>query len=83
MEVAKVIGESHGGTDGNLALQTRNGGTLKQNGKYLDGNLIPSNSAADIILGNTVTGDANLLDDYEEGTFSASVTIIKLAPLNI
>lgn len=73
-EVAKVIGESHSGTDeGNLALQTRNGGTLETKWKvFKNGNLIPSNSAYGIILGNTVTGDANLLDDYEEGTFSAS-----------
>ena len=85
-EVAKVIGESHSGTDeGNLALQTRNGGTLETKWKvFKNGNLIPSNSAYGIILGNTVTGDANLLDDYEEGTFSAShAGQIKLAPLEL
>ena len=75
-EVAKVIGESHSGTDeGNLALQTRNGGTLETKWKlFKNGNLIPSNSAYGIILGNTVTGDANLLDDYEEGTWSPGIS---------
>lgn len=75
-EVAKVIGESHSGTDeGNLALQTRNGGTLETKWKlFKNGNLIPSNSAYGIILGATATGDANLLDDYEEGTWSPGIS---------
>ena len=69
-EVAKIVGESHSGAnEGNLALQTRNGGTLETKWKvFKNGNLIPTNSAYGIILGNTVTGDANLLDDYEEVT---------------
>ena len=71
-EVAKIVGESHSGAnEGNLALQTRNGGTLETKWKvFKNGNLIPTNSGYGIILGNTVTGDANLLDDYEEGTFT-------------
>ena len=62
-EVAKVIGESHSGTDeGNLALQTRNGGTLETKWKvFKNGNLIPSNSAYGIILGNTVIKIINLI----------------------
>ena len=71
-EVAKIVGESHSGAnEGNLALQTRNGGTLETKWKvFKNGNLIPSNSAYGIILGATATGDANLLDDYEEGNFT-------------
>ena len=74
-EVAKIVGESHSGAnEGNLALQTRNGGTLETKWKvFKNGNLIPTNSAYGIILGNTVTGDANLLDDYEEGTWSPGI----------
>ena len=75
-EVAKIVGESHSGAnEGNLALQTRNGGTLETKWKvFKNGNLIPTNSAYGIILGNTVTGDANLLDDYEEGTWSPGIS---------
>ena len=75
-EVAKIVGESHSGAnEGNLALQTRNGGTLETKWKlFKNGNLIPTNSAYGIILGNTVTGDANLLDDYEEGTFTPTTS---------
>ena len=74
-EVAKIVGESHSGAnEGNLALQTRNGGTLETKWKvFKNGNLIPTNSGYGIILGNTVTGDANLLDDYEEGTWTPGV----------
>ena len=74
-EVAKIIGESHSGAnEGNLALQTRNGGTLETKWKlFKNGNLIPTNSAYGIILGATATGDANLLDDYEEGTWTPGV----------
>ena len=72
-EVAKVIGESHSGTDeGNLALQTRNGGTLETKWKvFKNGNLIPSHVDYGIILGATATGDANLLNDYEVGDRSS------------
>ena len=71
-EVAKIVGESHSGAnEGNLALQTRNGGTLETKWKlFKNGNFIPSNSAYGIVLGNTTSTDANLLDDYEEGTFT-------------
>ena len=81
-EVAKIVGESHSGAnEGNLALQTRNGGTLETKWKlFKNGNLIPTNSAYGIILGSTVTGDANLLDDYEEGTWSPTVTRSGSAP---
>ena len=74
-EVAKIVGESHSGAnEGNLALQTRNGGTLETKWKvFKNGNLIPSNSAYGIILGATATGDANLLDDYEEGNFTPTI----------
>ena len=73
-EVAKVIGESHSGTnEGNLALQTRNGGTLETKWKlFKNGNLIPSNADYGIILGATATGDSNLLNDYEKGTIDIS-----------
>ena len=73
-EVAKVIGESHSGTnEGNLALQTRNGGTLETKWKlFKNGNFIPTNTDYGIILGATVTGDANLLNDYEVGARSSS-----------
>jgi len=75
-EVAKIVGESHSGTDeGNLALQTRNGGTLETKWKlFKNGNFIPTNSAYGIVLGNTTSTDANLLDDYEEGTFTATMS---------
>ena len=74
-EVAKIVGESHSGAnEGNLALQTRNGGTLETKWKlFKNGNFIPSNSAYGIVLGNTTSTDANLLDDYEEGTFTATL----------
>ena len=74
-EVAKVIGESHSGTnEGNLALQTRNGGTLETKWKvFKNGNLLPSSSAYGIYLGTTSVGDANLLDDYEEGTWTPTI----------
>ena len=74
-EVAKIVGESHSGAnEGNLALQTRNGGTLETKWKvFKNGNLIPTNSAYGIILGNTVTGDSNLLDDYEKGTWTPGI----------
>ena len=74
-EVAKIVGESHSGTnEGNLALQTRNGGTLETKWKlFKNGNFIPTNSAYGIVLGNTTSTDANLLDDYEEGTFSPTL----------
>ena len=73
-EVAKVIGESHSGTnEGNLALQTRNGGTLETKWKlFKNGNFIPSNADYGIILGATATGDSNLLNDYEKGTINIS-----------
>ena len=74
-EVAKIVGESHSGAnEGNLALQTRNGGTLETKWKlFKNGNFIPSNSAYGIVLGNTTSTDANLLDDYEEGTWNPTV----------
>ena len=74
-EVAKIVGESHSGAnEGNLALQTRNGGTLETKWKlFKNGNFIPTNSAYGIVLGNTTSTDANLLDDYEEGTWTPSV----------
>ena len=74
-EVAKIVGESHSGAnEGNLALQTRNGGTLETKWKlFKNGNLIPTNSAYGIILGATATGDANLLDDYEEGSWTPTI----------
>ena len=75
-EVAKIVGESHSGAnEGNLALQTRNGGTLETKWKlFKNGNLIPSNSAYGIVLGNTTSTDANLLDDFEEGTWTAGIS---------
>ena len=74
-EVAKIVGESHSGAnEGNLALQTRNGGTLETKWKlFKNGNFIPSNSAYGIVLGNTTSTDANLLDDYEEGTWTPGI----------
>ena len=74
-EVAKVIGESHSGAnEGNLALQTRNGGTLETKWKvFKNGNLLPSSTDYGIYLGATVAGDANLLNDYEEGTFNPTM----------
>ena len=71
-EVAKIVGESHSGSnEGNLAFQTRNGGTLETKWKvYKNGNWLPSNSAYGIYLGTTSAVDANLLDDYEEGTYT-------------
>tara|TARA_Y100000004_G_scaffold196841_1_gene268353 strand:+ start:242 stop:1102 length:861 start_codon:yes stop_codon:yes gene_type:complete len=71
-EVAKIVGESHSGAnEGNLALQTRNGGTLETKWKlFKNGNFIPSNSAYGIVLGNTTSTDANLLDDYEVGSWT-------------
>ena len=81
-EVAKIVGESHSGAnEGNLALQTRNGGTLETKWKlFKNGNFIPTNSAYGIILGSTTTGDANLLDDYEEGVWSPIITRSGSAP---
>jgi len=75
-EVAKVIGESHSGTDeGNLALQTRNGGTLETKWKvFKNGNLLPSSTDYGIYLGATAAGDANLLNDYEEGTWTPGIS---------
>ena len=69
-EVAKIVGESHSGSnEGNLAFQTRNGGTLETKWKiFKNGNMIPSNSAYGMYLGTTSVSDSNLLDDYEEGT---------------
>ena len=63
-EVAKIVGESHSGSnEGNLALQTRNGGTLETKWKvFKNGNLLPSSSAYGIYLGTTSVGDANLLE---------------------
>ncbi len=74
-EVAKVIGESHSGTnEGNLALQTRNGGTLETKWKvFKNGNLLPSSTDYGIYLGATAAGDANLLNDYEEGTWTPAI----------
>jgi len=71
-EVAKVIGESHSGTnEGNLALQTRNGGTLETKWKvFKNGSLLPSSTDYGIYLGATAAGDANLLNDYEEGDWT-------------
>ena len=71
-EVAKVVGESHSGSnEGNLAFQTRNGGTLETKWKiFKNGNMLPSNSAYGIYLGTTSAADANLLHEYEEGTFT-------------
>ena len=73
-EVAKIVGESHSGSnEGNLAFQTRNGGTLETKWKvYKNGNWLPSNSAYGIYLGTTTAVDANLLDDYEEGAWTPS-----------
>jgi hypothetical protein len=73
-EVAKIVGESHSGSnEGNLAFQTRNGGTLETKWKvFKNGNWLPSNSAYGIYLGTTSAADSNLLDDYEEGTFTPS-----------
>ena len=81
-EVAKIVGESHSGAnEGNLALQTRNGGTLETKWKlFKNGNFIPTNSAYGIVLGNTTSNDANLLDDYEEGTWSPIITRSSSAP---
>ena len=74
-EVAKIVGESHSGSnEGNLAFQTRNGGTLETKWKiFKNGNMLPSNSAYGIYLGTTSVSDSNLLDDYEEGTWTPSV----------
>ena len=75
-EVAKIVGESHSGAnEGNLALQTRNGGTLETKWKvFKNGNLLPSNTDYGIYLGVTAaSGDANLLNDYEEGTFTPTL----------
>lgn len=74
-EVAKVIGESHSGAnEGNLALQTRNGGTLETKWKvFKNGNLLPSSTDYGIYLGATAAGDANLLNDYEEGTWTPAI----------
>ncbi len=74
-EVAKIVGESHSGSnEGNLAFQTRNGGTLETKWKiFKNGNMIPSNSGYGIYLGTTSVADSNLIDDYEEGTFTPTV----------
>jgi len=74
-EVAKIVGESHSGSnEGNLAFQTRNGGTLETKWKiFKNGNMLPSNSAYGIYLGTTSVSDSNLLDDYEEGSWTPSV----------
>jgi len=71
-EVAKIVGESHSGSnEGNLAFQTRNGGTLATKWKvFKNGNLLPSNSSYGIYLGTSSAAEANLLDDYEEGSFT-------------
>ena len=72
-EVAKIVGESHSGAnEGNLALQTRNGGTLETKWKvFKNGNLLPSSTDYGIYLGVTAaSGDANLLNDYEEGEWT-------------
>ena len=82
-EVAKIVGESHSGAnEGNLALQTRNGGTLETKWKvFKNGNLLPSNTDYGIYLGVTAaSGDANLLNDYEEGTWTGTVTTLGTAP---
>ena len=73
-EVAKIVGESHSGSnEGNLAFQTRNGGTLETKWKiFKNGNWLPSNSSYGIYLGTTSAADRNLLDDYEEGTWTPS-----------
>ena len=83
-EVAKVIGESHSGTnEGNLALQTRNGGTLETKWKvFKNGNLLPSSTDYGIYLGATTAGDANLLNDYEEGTWTPAVTVGSVSTAN-
>ena len=83
-EVAKVIGESHSGTnEGNLALQTRNGGTLETKWKvFKNGNLLPSSTDYGIYLGATTAGDANLLNDYEEGTWTPAVTVGTVSTAN-
>ena len=74
-EVAKIVGESHSGSnEGNLAFQTRNGGTLETKWKvFKNGNLLPSNSSYGIYLGTSSAADANLLDDYEEGTWTPTL----------
>ena len=74
-EVAKIVGESHSGSnEGNLAFQTLNGGTLETKWKvFKNGNLLPSNSSYGIYLGTSSAAEANLLDDYEEGTFTPDV----------
>lgn len=74
-EVAKIVGESHSGSnEGNLAFQTRNGGTLETKWKiFKNGNMLPSNSAYGIYLGTTSVSDSNLLDDYEEGTWTPTL----------
>ena len=71
-EVAKIVGESHSGSnEGNLAFQTRNGGTLETKWKvFKNGNWLPSNSSYGIYLGTTSAADSNLLDDYEEGEWT-------------
>ena len=75
-EVAKIVGESHSGSnEGNLAFQTRNGGTLETKWKvFKNGNFLPTNSAYGIYLGTTSVSDSNLLDDYEEGTWTPAWT---------
>jgi len=83
-EVAKIVGESHSGAnEGNLALQTRNGGTLETKWKvFKNGNLLPSSTDYGIYLGATAAGDANLLNDYEEGTWTPSVTVGSVSTAN-
>ena len=73
-EVAKIVGESHSGAnEGNLAFQTRNGGTLETKWKvFKNGNFLPTNSAYGMYLGTTSVSDSNLLDDFEEGTINIS-----------
>jgi hypothetical protein len=74
-EVAKIVGESHSGSnEGNLAFQTRNGGTLETKWKvFKNGNMLPSNSAYGIYLGTSSVADSNLLDHYEEGTWTPTL----------
>jgi len=79
-EVAKIVGESHSGSnEGNLAFQTLNGGTLATKWKvFKNGNLLPSNSSYGIYLGTSSAAEANLLDDYEEGTWTPALTGLTL-----
>ena len=45
-----------------------------------DGDLIPASTSHGIVLGSTSNTNANTLDDYEEGTFTATLTATSSAP---